>query len=269
MTIFFCLLQPEELIEYFQSYFTTLRFTANQFVLATSPLRPTTRIFIFQLNICGYSPYVNERMGLSFTIAVGPRQCSNSQVPVPCESWHFTVSDSRLRQPGGLHPFESSLMLRPTVSRPVCLRIKHPSGAYDQMSDSLVMWGALSDEKTGLSFTTAAGPRQRCHFQVWVPWDSRPHFTVSDSRLPFLSPSTTRRATVEIFDPASTWDCIISFHYIWSIWYDTTVQRTPRSTVLLCVFVAAGTFPEAPPSNDLEDTQQGNPQKSPGFFRNK
>jgi hypothetical protein len=36
------------------------RFTANQFVLATNPLRPTARIFIFQLNICGYSPYVTS-----------------------------------------------------------------------------------------------------------------------------------------------------------------------------------------------------------------
>jgi hypothetical protein len=34
------------------------RFTANQFVLARSPLRTTTRISIFQLNTCGYSPYV-------------------------------------------------------------------------------------------------------------------------------------------------------------------------------------------------------------------
>jgi hypothetical protein len=34
------------------------RFTANQFVLATSPLRITTSNFIFQLTTCGYSPYV-------------------------------------------------------------------------------------------------------------------------------------------------------------------------------------------------------------------
>jgi hypothetical protein len=34
------------------------RVTAIQFLLATSTLRPTTRIFIFQLNTCGYSPYV-------------------------------------------------------------------------------------------------------------------------------------------------------------------------------------------------------------------
>jgi hypothetical protein len=62
------------------------------------------------------------------------------------------------------------------------------------------MWGALSDERTGLSFTIAAGPRQRSHFRIRVPWDSWPYFTVSDSRLPSSSPSKTGRATVEVFD---------------------------------------------------------------------
>jgi hypothetical protein len=38
----------------------------------------------------------------------------------------------------------------------------------------------------GLSFTIAAGPRQRSHCQVRVPRDTRPQFTVSDSRLPQL-----------------------------------------------------------------------------------
>jgi hypothetical protein len=38
------------------------RFTANQFVLVPSPLRLTTRIFIFQLNTCGYSPYVTSSL---------------------------------------------------------------------------------------------------------------------------------------------------------------------------------------------------------------
>jgi hypothetical protein len=46
------------------------------------------------------------------------------------------------------------------------------------------VWGPLSDEITGLSFTIAAGPHQCSHSQVRVSRDSWPHFTVSDSRLP-------------------------------------------------------------------------------------
>jgi hypothetical protein len=63
---------------------------------------------------------------------------------------------------------------------------------------SAFLWGALSDERTGLS-----GPWQRRFSRVRVPLDSRPYFTVSDLRLPFPSPPTTRRVTVEVFDPAS------------------------------------------------------------------
>jgi hypothetical protein len=60
-----------------------------------------------------------------------------------------------------------------------------------------MMWGALSDERTGLSFTIAAGPRQLSQSRVRIPWDSWSHFTVSDSRLPFSSPPTTCRATMQ------------------------------------------------------------------------
>jgi hypothetical protein len=65
---------------------------------------------------------------------------------------------------------------------------------------SLLMWGTLSDERTGLPFTIAAGPRQRSRSWVRVPLDSRPYFTLSDSRLPFSLPPTTRRATMEVFE---------------------------------------------------------------------
>jgi hypothetical protein len=44
-----------------------------------------------------------------------------------------------------------------------------------------LMWNALFDEKTGLLFTITAGPRQRRHSRVRVPWDSWPYFTISDS----------------------------------------------------------------------------------------
>jgi hypothetical protein len=68
-------------------------------------------------------------------------------------------------------------MLRPTVSRPVCFGVKHSSGAQDQTFDTLtvadlLMWGALSDEKTGMSYTFDAGSRQCSYSRVRVPRDS-------------------------------------------------------------------------------------------------
>jgi hypothetical protein len=59
-----------------------------------------------------------------------------------------------------------------------------PDFYYCQTLAGLLMWGTLSDKRTGLPFTIAAGPRQRSHCRVQVPGDSWPYFTVSDSRLP-------------------------------------------------------------------------------------
>jgi hypothetical protein len=65
--------------------------------LAHKPLKTHCQNIFSQLNACGYSPYKtssNNRMGLSFTIAAGPRQHIHSPVQVPWESrQYFTVSD--------------------------------------------------------------------------------------------------------------------------------------------------------------------------------
>jgi hypothetical protein len=88
----------------------------------------------------------------------------------------------------------------------------------------LLMWGVLSDERMGLSFAIATGPRQRCHSRVRVTWDLRPYFTVSDSRLPSSSPHTTRRATVEVFDHASTRESSVNINLPIYMIYFTAVS---------------------------------------------
>jgi hypothetical protein len=51
---------------------------------------------------------------------------------------------------------EVEVNLRPTVSRPVCLRVGIPSGTHDQISfislaiAGLLIWGTISDERMGL-----------------------------------------------------------------------------------------------------------------------
>jgi hypothetical protein len=123
------------------------RFTASQLILAPSSLSPTTSIFsnwaLAVVVLCNI--FSDERMGLSFTIATGPRQRRHSRVRDPRDSWpYFTVSDSR---PSPTWRAKSPYLYPPGTRRP--------------------------------SYT----PRH------WVP---------------FSSPSTTRRATVEEFEPAFT-----------------------------------------------------------------
>jgi hypothetical protein len=75
------------------------------------------------------------------------------------------------------------------VSRPVCLGVKLHVGpktrfCYCQIFAGLLMWGVLSDERTGLLFTIAGGHHQCSYTWVRVPQDSWLYFNVADLRLP-------------------------------------------------------------------------------------
>jgi hypothetical protein len=132
---------------------------------------------------------VSQSVSLSVQIVITVWQLRSCYCGAPSESESYITTDG---QSASLSWNKAPIWgLRPDLD-------------YCQTFAGLLMWGFLSDARTDLSFAIATGTRQRSHFRVRVPWDSRPHFTVSDSRLPFLSPPTTRRATVEVFDPAST-----------------------------------------------------------------
>jgi hypothetical protein len=102
---------------------------------------------------------------------------------------------SQVHNPAGLRP--ESRLLTPWLlfsTRSVKVKVKfkvkvilrswnkspiwglRPDLYYCQIFAGLLIWGALSDERTGLSFTTAAGPRQRRHSCVRVSWDLWPYF---------------------------------------------------------------------------------------------
>jgi hypothetical protein len=87
------------------------------------------------------------------------------RIPTTCSAFVLTFL-SAVESPT-TNSFRVEFMLWPTVSRPFCLGIKHPSGAprpdfYScQRVVCLLMWGVLSNERTGHSFTIAADPRQR------------------------------------------------------------------------------------------------------------
>jgi hypothetical protein len=93
-------------------------------------------------------------------------------------------------------------------------------------TDIMIMDFAIPSRRLRIIFSRI----QRSLSRIRVPWDSRPYFTVSDLRLPFSSPPTTRKVTVEVFDPASTrveLDCQShSVHY-----YLYSLEADPKKTL--------------------------------------
>jgi hypothetical protein len=91
----------------------------------------------------------------------GSRTVSGLRFPLYC--------NSKLTRPTS--QIKLKVTLRLEVSQPVWLGVKlhfgpRPDLYYYQAVAALVICGSLSDERTALSFTTAADPRQRD--ESWV-----------------------------------------------------------------------------------------------------
>jgi hypothetical protein len=123
------------------------RSTADQFILTKSPLRLTTRDFIFQRNTCGYCPYVTSSLTRGWV-------CRLQFLALPSQSFSG-ASPARVITTIYCLKFETSQTRR--VRSPYLYR---PGNGWPSYV-----------------------PRH------WVPLSSLP---------------TTRKATVEISDPAST-----------------------------------------------------------------
>jgi hypothetical protein len=120
--------------------------------------------------------------------------------------------------------------LRLTISPSVSLGVEPHLGLmtrYLLLFDSygLVFVGRPLWREDGSFFFICYWPSPAQFSRVRASWVSRPYFTVSVLRLPFSSPPTTRRVTVEVFDTASTrvspeWWYLWKYadNKLWNLW---------------------------------------------------
>jgi hypothetical protein len=79
-----------------------------------------------------------------------------------------------------------------------------PDFDYCQTVAGLLMWGALSDEKMDLTFTSVGGSRQRSQSRVRVSWDLSTIFYCLRFETSIFVASYDSQGTVEVFDISST-----------------------------------------------------------------
>jgi hypothetical protein len=105
----------------------------------------------------------------------------------------------------------------------------------------MLMWGTLSDERMGLPFTIAVGPSQVQSFLGLIPMGLAAIFYCLRFETSFLSPPMTRRATVEVFDPASMWDSLLTLErfLVYSLGTGSIEDTVPIGySILACVSIA-------------------------------
>jgi hypothetical protein len=109
-------------------------------------------------------------------------------------------------------------MLRPTVSlswNKAPIRGLGPDFYYCQTVAGLLMWGAVSDERTCLSFTIAAGPRQRYHSRVLSQIRNFPFCRLLHTGT-FSSESESSYVTTDGQSASLSWNKAC----IWGLWPD-------------------------------------------------
>jgi hypothetical protein len=138
-------------------------------------------------------------VGIMTRVEISPTCRARSRIYIPLEQGGPVIPADKVK---------IKVTLRLTVSQSISLGIEPHLELMTRYlllfdSNGLLFLSALAEESPGLYFVFAAGPRQSNLSLVRVPWDSWSYFTTSGVRLPFSSPPTTRRITVEVFVPAS------------------------------------------------------------------
>jgi hypothetical protein len=132
------------------------------------------------------------------------------------------------------------VILRPTVTRPVCLNGRHPSGAHGKFLLLSVVgfltWGVISNEKTCLQFTSVAGPCQRSHSRGLSPARLMTIFYC----LRFETPKTSKSKSKLFCDWQSVNQYVLVSSPLWDLWPDAAFLWNVGIWMLLsCILLGA------------------------------